>query len=99
MEKAIRIHPSDSVAVALCALQKGETALGVLLQQDIPAGHKFALRPIAQGENIIKVNCFLVTVTNFVPLDNPFPWNLCNMITAKGLCIFKLCFFTIQLSL
>ena len=54
MEKAVRIHPIDTVAVALAPLQKGETALGISLQNDIPAGHKFALTAIAQGENIIK---------------------------------------------
>ena len=54
MEKAVRIHPSDTVAVALCALSRGEMALGVELKEDIPAGHKFALAPMEKGEHIIK---------------------------------------------
>ena len=54
MENALRIHPADTVAVALKPLAQGEKALGVTLLSDIPAGHKFALAPVAAGENIIK---------------------------------------------
>lgn len=42
MHKYIKINPLDTVAVALQDLP------------GIPAGHKFALRDIAQGENVIK---------------------------------------------
>jgi altronate hydrolase len=48
-------HPGDSVAIALVALQAGHEALGVALDAPIAAGHKFALRPIAKGESIIKL--------------------------------------------
>jgi altronate dehydratase len=52
--KFVKITPDDNVGVALTELKCGEEALGVTLTEDIPAGHKFALRPIAEGENIIK---------------------------------------------
>ncbi len=52
--KFVKISPIDNVAVALVDLALGEEALGVTLAEDIPAGHKFALRRISQGENIIK---------------------------------------------
>lgn len=56
--KAITIHPDDLVAVALETLHKGETVtIGgetVLLADDIPFGHKFALRDIAPDERLIK---------------------------------------------
>ena len=42
MKESLQIHPTDTVAVALQALP------------GIPAGHKFALRDIAEGEDIIK---------------------------------------------
>ncbi len=42
MKEFLQIHPSDTVAVALQDLP------------GIPAGHKFALRDIAEGEDIIK---------------------------------------------
>ena len=58
MKQALRIHPSDAVAVALQALKAGETVrlddLTLTLRTDVPAGHKFALRPIAIGEPVLK---------------------------------------------
>jgi len=42
MKEFLQIHPADTVAVALQELP------------GIPAGHKFALRDIAQGEDVIK---------------------------------------------
>ena len=54
MTHALRIHPTDDVAVAVEAIQKGETALGVTAREDIPAGHKLALRPIQACETVLK---------------------------------------------
>ena len=54
MEKAILIHPLDSVAVALSPLVPGESTLGITVLDPIPAGHKIAIRPIAAGENVVK---------------------------------------------
>ncbi|MGN1372698.1 MAG: UxaA family hydrolase [Candidatus Coproplasma sp.] len=53
-KRTIIINPLDNVAVALADLEKGEIAEGVTLAEDVKKGHKFALRPIANGENIIK---------------------------------------------
>ena len=56
--KCIKIHNSDSVAVAVEPLKVGETVTvngeSITLLSDIPAGHKFALKDILEGENIIK---------------------------------------------
>ena len=56
--KCIKIHNSDSVAVAVEPLNAGETVTvenaEIILLNDIPAGHKFALKDIPQNENIIK---------------------------------------------
>ena len=59
MEKsAILIHPKDTVAVLLKPLVKGNTTIGLPVEiqasEDIPAGHKVAIHPIAQGEVVIK---------------------------------------------
>ncbi len=54
MKKTIVISPADSVAVALCALKKGESAEGVTLLEDIAKGHKFARKPLKAGEQVIK---------------------------------------------
>lgn len=56
--KCIKIHDEDSVAVAIKDLKAGVvvTVCGedIKLQNNIPAGHKFAVKNIPKGENIIK---------------------------------------------
>jgi altronate hydrolase len=60
MEKpqAVRIHPDDNVAVAVGPLHEGtEVAVDgarVVLAEDIPAGHKLALAPLAPGDAVRK---------------------------------------------
>ena len=58
MDKYIQINPRDNVAVCLEPILKGEriTINGqeILMNEEIPAGHKIALFPIAEGENVIK---------------------------------------------
>ncbi|MBD5321829.1 MAG: altronate dehydratase family protein [Duncaniella sp.] len=59
MKDFLKINPADNVAVAINPLAKGTVVNvdgtgDITLVSDIPAGHKFALRDIAQGENIIK---------------------------------------------
>ena len=54
MKNSIVISPGDSVGVALTALKKGAQADGVTLAEDIERGHKFALKEIKAGENVIK---------------------------------------------
>ena len=59
MEKGlILVHDGDFAAVALAELKAGETytvaGQTVTLTDDIPFGHKVALREIKAGENVIK---------------------------------------------
>ncbi|MDE6418060.1 MAG: altronate dehydratase family protein [Duncaniella sp.] len=59
MKDFIKINPADNVAVAINPLSKGtvvavDGAGDIELVTDIPAGHKFALRDLAEGENVIK---------------------------------------------
>ena len=65
---AIQIHPSDNVAVALRDLKAGETACGVTLCSDVPSGHKFTLRPLRAGEDVIKYGFPTGHVTVPVPM-------------------------------
>jgi altronate dehydratase small subunit len=59
---AIVISENDSVATALRDLAAGETAVvgiglgtvSVVVAEPIAFGHKFALRAIARGENVLK---------------------------------------------
>ena len=52
--KYIKINPSDNVAVALTDLRAGEAVCGVVLQSDVPRGHKIVLQSLRAGENVIK---------------------------------------------
>ena len=54
MSRYIKIAERDNVAVALEPLKKGEEILGAVLNEDVPAGHKFALRDIAENEDVVK---------------------------------------------
>ena len=58
MQDIVRINEMDNVAVALRPLNKGEVldvaGEKVEIGEDIPQGHKFALRDIRQGEAVIK---------------------------------------------
>ena len=55
MTTLLRIHDDDTVAVALSPVSAGSTVPhGGLAMQDIPAGHKVALRDHAVGDPIIK---------------------------------------------
>jgi len=59
---AIILHPTDNVATAVQDLKAGQKAtvrLGrelhyVILTEDVPYGHKFAVRLISKGEDILK---------------------------------------------
>ena len=58
MTKALRIHETDNVAVALEPLAAGTgvelEGIRLTVREDIPAGHKFALEDIPEGKNVIK---------------------------------------------
>lgn len=58
MQEIIKINENDNVAVALRPIAKGTSldvaGAKVVTVEDIPQGHKFALRPIKEGEPVIK---------------------------------------------
>ncbi|MGN0037102.1 MAG: UxaA family hydrolase [Bacteroidaceae bacterium] len=56
--KYLKINPADNVVVAISALKAGEEICvdntTIRLTEDVPAGHKIALKDFAEGENVIK---------------------------------------------
>jgi len=60
--KVVMLNPADNVAVALADIAAGtrirvvcgESVFEVELAEPVEFGHKFAVRPIAAGENVIK---------------------------------------------
>lgn len=59
---AIALHTTDNVATAVQELKAGQEATvrlnhdvhTMVLQEDIPYGHKFTLKSVPCGENILK---------------------------------------------
>lgn len=58
MSSFLHIHPNDNVFVALETISAGtvltDGSLTVTAREEIPMGHKIALKDIAAGENIVK---------------------------------------------
>ncbi|WP_321480153.1 altronate dehydratase family protein [uncultured Bacteroides sp.] len=56
--KYLQINPADNVAVAIVNLSAGEkltiNGVEIILREDIPTGHKFAIKDLAEGEDVIK---------------------------------------------
>ncbi len=54
----LKINAADNVAVAISDLKKGTEVVvdgtNIVLKNNIPAGHKFALATMAQGQNVVK---------------------------------------------
>ena len=71
MKTYIQIHPSDTVAVALTPLAKATSitlpGLTLLLKEDIPRGHKFALKAHTKGDPVIKYGNPIGTATQDIP--------------------------------
>lgn len=58
MKEFLKINPADNVIVAIQPLSKGKVldvdGEKITLVTDVPAGHKCALKDLAEGENVIK---------------------------------------------
>ena len=71
MNKLVRIASGDMVAVALQPLTAGETIAynggEIAPLEDIPMGHKVALRDIQKGEPVIKYGFPIGSATEDIP--------------------------------
>ncbi len=58
MNKYLKINPSDNVCVALDILNPGDVlnvdGVDISIKNEIETGHKFAIKPIKENENVIK---------------------------------------------
>ncbi len=58
MIEFLKINPADNVVVAITAMPAGKQlavdGVSVTLKSDIPMGHKFALKDLKNGDNVIK---------------------------------------------
>ncbi len=70
IHKVLQIHPTDNVAVALIPLAPGQivavNGLSVTVREQVPVGHKLALRDIAVGEPIRKYGFVIGNATRLI---------------------------------
>ncbi len=71
MPEFIRIHPEDTVAVALQTVPAGTVFEGITAAEEIPQGHKMAIAPIKNGEDVVKYGLVIGHTTEEV---NPGSW-------------------------
>lgn len=61
---ALTVHPDDNVATLLDSrVEDRVTQAGLALNAGVPFGHKVALRPIAEGEAVVKYGVPIGTAT------------------------------------
>ncbi len=84
MTLALKIHDLDTVAVGLEPLSASADLadFGVNLLDDIPRGHKFALRAIAEGEKVLKYGAVIGVATQ--PIARGAHIHTHNMRSALG---------------
>ena len=80
MIKFIKIHPEDNVAVAIHPVSKGEVFENITVLEDIPQGHKIALKNINEGENVIKYGFPIGHATKTI---NPGEWTHTHNMTTN----------------
>ena len=72
--KTIQINPLDNVAVALTPIAKGESITAgeytVIATEDIPQGHKIALKKIEKDTNVVKYGFPIGHATKEIEVDN-----------------------------
>lgn len=58
MNKFLKINPADNVCVAISDLKVGDTlsvdGVDIVIKNEVPTGHKFAIIDLKEGEDIIK---------------------------------------------
>lgn len=80
----IRINPADNVAVALADLKAGTLVEGITLKTDIPQGHKITLKPLKEGDDVIKYGYPIGHVTRSVEAGEWIDHN-CVKTNLEGL--------------
>lgn len=91
MGQFIKINPSDNVAVALQPINTGtiiDIQGGILIKENIPAGHKITLKPLKSGENVIKYGFPIGHVTKDVDAGVCIDHN-CIKTNLEGLSEYK----------
>ena len=90
----IRIHPRDNVGVALRDIDKGERVCAgeveIILNEDVPRGHKIAIKKINSGGAAVKYGCPIGVFTQGIaPGDWVHAHNLKSALEYAGADVFN----------
>lgn len=88
--QAVVIHENDSVATATTDLKKGtkvsmfigEKEFDVIINKDIPFGHKFAMKNVSKGEHVIKYGESIGKATDDIKVGDHV--HVHNVESARG---------------
>ena len=88
--QALVIKNQDNVATAIKDLPGGKEAvvgigeetISILLAQEIALGHKFAVKEIAKGDDILKYNCVIGRATRDIKIGEHA--HVQNMESLRG---------------
>ena len=91
MNSAIQIRSTDTVATAVAKLATGDTVqitgaktgTQINVSQDIPRGHKIALRDIASGEHVLKYGEVIGMATEDITMGQWVHVHNCRGIKAR----------------
>lgn len=79
--RLLQLAPGDNICAVRATIEAGETilieGLEVTVRQQVPTGHKIAVRPIAAGEKVLKYGAPIGSATEpIVPGDYVHTHNL-----------------------
>lgn len=84
----LRLHPDDNVVTAIRELQQGEPLRAnaplpeIRTRQAIPFGHKVAIRPIAEGQDVIKYGASIGIATQDIAVGEHV--HVHNLTSVRG---------------
>lgn len=83
--RTLVLNASDNIAVALTTLDVGtDTAEGIKTLKRVPKGHKFAIRPIGQGEAVVKFGQVIGFASQAIPAGEWVHEHNCGMGEDHG---------------
>ncbi len=84
IHSVLRVHESDTVAVALRPLSAGDVILGIALRDDVSQGHKIALVSHAAGDVVTKYGQAIGRATQSIaPGDHVHTHNLATALSGE----------------
>ncbi|MCL2373907.1 MAG: UxaA family hydrolase, partial [Treponema sp.] len=86
MVRVIKVHPQDNVVIPVQDAPRGtEVAPEVKTIQDIPQGHKIALKDFRKGDEVMRYGVILGSLLKDVPAGGHIDETMLEMPPPPGL--------------